>query len=477
MKKKFLLDISASTLQVLLNQLSGIIVFYITSKYLDKKDFGELNWSLAVLVTSFNVLGCGIDQITIKKVASEPNHSSLLSIYMGHVLFTGFLFYVILFICRLLFPHFFDNHNLLFLLTLSQLLTFISLPFKQLATGREQFRLLLFMSTCSNILKALGLLVGAILGYLTPLFVILVFTIGSGVELLLCIFLSKPFLKQSSIYNWNRTKYYNLIKESLPQLGSVIFNSAVARFDWIFLGLMATSVAMAEYSFAYKVFELATLPLIILSPLLLPRFTRFFQISGGNNLYKNEELIVLLRIEMIVSSFIFLMLNIMWSPVIDAITNNKYGASNIYNILLLSICMPFLYLNNFLWTINFARGKLSLIFGIITVTFLINVIGDIVLIPFLQGLGAAIAYLLAIVVQAIIYTRSTSTHSEILQKAWQSLCICIASAVICEFIVKWMFHDLWLQIVASIGFYSILLLVCRQIRSNDLSIFKKTVGI
>ena len=100
---------------------------------------------------------------------------------------------------------------------------------------------------------------------------------------------------------------------------------------------------------------------------------------------KLNDLFVLLRFEMIIASLVALVLNILWVPVIDFITHGKYGAVNRYTILILSACMPFLYVNNFLWTINFAKGHLKMIFYIFFITFLVNVIGDIILIPFFRA--------------------------------------------------------------------------------------------
>jgi len=43
-KKKFIDDISANSLQVIINQCCGLGIFYVLSTYLDKNDFGEINW-------------------------------------------------------------------------------------------------------------------------------------------------------------------------------------------------------------------------------------------------------------------------------------------------------------------------------------------------------------------------------------------------------------------------------------------------
>ena len=55
MKRKFIHDISANTLQVIINQVCGVTIFYVLSVYFSKNDFGEINWALAVLLTAFSI--------------------------------------------------------------------------------------------------------------------------------------------------------------------------------------------------------------------------------------------------------------------------------------------------------------------------------------------------------------------------------------------------------------------------------------
>jgi O-antigen/teichoic acid export membrane protein len=477
MKKKFVRDISASSLQFAINQLTGIFIFYITSRFLDKNSFGELNWSVAVLVTIFNILGGGIDQIVVRKIASKIDTDFLLKIYLVHVLINGTIFYGGLLFCSWFFPGFFSIHYLLVYLAVSQLFTFFSLPFKQVATGEEQFRILFYMSTCSNLVKTIGLLVLMQFPPLNMMKVSYLYILSSAVELIVCLIFSKTLESKSLTGKWNRLYYKDLIKESLPQLGSVIFNSAVARFDWIVLGLLASSQVIAEYSFAYKVFELSTLPLLILAPLLLPRFTRFFNAPSQERNDKTQELFVLLRIEMICAALIILILNILWVPVIDAVTNHKYGAVNSVNIFLLSACLPFLFLNNFIWTIHFAQGRLTFIFRVISITFIINVVGDLILIPFFSGLGAAIAYFSAIIIQTIIYMKNTKITTMSVEKAWYPLISCSVIAVVCGFSSKWIFSNIWLQFFSCIALFLALIIATGQFRRNDWLIFKKAIGI
>ncbi|MGG9964241.1 oligosaccharide flippase family protein [Ferruginibacter sp. SUN106] len=475
MKKKFLHDISANLLQVVINQLCGLAIFYILSARLAKNDFGEINWSLAVLLTTFNILSFGIDQVSIKKIASGKDIRLTLSAYVMHVVVSGLMMYVLLLTCNFIFPKFFQTHQFLLLIAIGKLMIFFSTPFKQLVAGLEKFRALLYMAVCSNILRSLALIVLTFTHQLTINIIIAIFIIGDIAELLLCLLLTKYYLKVSLSFQWDTGNYKALLNESLPQLGVAIFTSAMARLDWIFLGLMASNIILANYSFAYKVFEVSTLPLLIIAPLLIPRFTKIFQPGAAVAEKKMNELLILLRYEIIIACGVGLTLNIWWVPVIDLITHNKYGAVNKQTILILSFCLPFLYFINFFWTISFAQGHLKRIFYIFLICFIINLTGTITLIPFFNAEGAAIAYLVSIIVQSLLFYKQSgfNQYKTIIGGTVMPMLCAIAAGVIGNLF----FSNVWLIFLASFSTYLLCLVLTKQIRHSHWSVFKQVAGL
>jgi O-antigen/teichoic acid export membrane protein len=253
-------------------------------------------------------------------------------------------------------------------------------------------------------------------------------------------------------------------------MGVVFITSSLARFDWIFIGFMLSAVKLAEYSFAYKLFELATLPLLAIAPLLIPRFTKMFKQGDVNT----DGLKFLIRIEITIAAFTILLLNIYWAPIIDWLTHGKYGAVNVNTIFILSLCLPLLYIENFLWTIFFVQGRLKMILNAFMVTLAVNVLGDIVLIPIYKNEGAAIAFLLACIAQIIFYL-SKNTLPE-LQKIWQPLFICTACALGSGATAKLIFADNWIIIPFAITGYLFLLLLTGQIQLKDRQRFKAIIS-
>ena len=476
MRKKFLHDISINTLQLLIVQSCGLIVFYLLSTGLEKNDFGAFNWALAVLLTAFGILAFGIDQIAVRRIAAGANPVQLLTTYVSHVLIAGLGFYFLLCISALLFPVIFAQKQLLLLLGIGKLMIFFSTPFKQIATGLEKFKALLIMAVTSNIVRAVALIFFTYLYQPDIHTVAVIFIAGDFAELLVCLFIMQSVLKIPLQFKRTPGAYKNLFKEALPQFGVAVFTSALSRLDWIFLGILASNVILAEYSFAYKVFEMATLPMLVIAPVLIPRFTRIFHPEAGEISPENTSgLFVLLRLEIIIASMVALVLNIAWSPVIDLLTNNKYGAVNQTTVLILSASMPFLYFNNFLWTVNFAKGRLTMIFYVFLISFIINLAADMILIPFFKAEGAAIAYLAAIIAQSVVYLKRTKLKG--LQLHSYRLLLCMLAAVASAITASLLFSTWWINLLAAPSFFIILLVITKQISLADWSAFKRVTHL
>ncbi|HXB92636.1 MAG TPA: oligosaccharide flippase family protein, partial [Puia sp.] len=178
-------NISLNTMQVLANQFLGIFIFLLLSRFMDKDLYGEFNWSLAVLTLFTTFLGLRLEQIVVRNVAAGQDPSAMLTLFIAHNLVAGSVFFVLLIGGHFLFPVFFGQHSILWILSISQLLTFFSLPFRQLATGRSAFGWLAIISTVSNLIRCSWL--GWLAGYssITLPRVLLVFTLSALVEFLL----------------------------------------------------------------------------------------------------------------------------------------------------------------------------------------------------------------------------------------------------------------------------------------------------
>jgi O-antigen/teichoic acid export membrane protein len=136
--------------------------------------------------------------------------------------------------------------------------------------------------------------------------------------------------------------------------------------------------------------------------------------------------------------------------------------------------MPFLYANNLLWTIAFAKGYLKKIFYIFLITFLINVIGDVILIPLYHGEGAALAYLIAISIQFILFWIQTDVTK--LKKSGYSIFLCPLLAFTSWTVVILLFQNIYAIALMSVFFFFILLILTRQLLFSDRQILKLLIS-
>jgi len=452
MGKKLVKDFSASTLQIILNQLCGLIIFYILSKYLFKEDFGELNWSIATISVLIALTGFGMELIVVKRIAAGGNVKEIAGLHLIHSFVSAIFFFIILLSVFFFNAKLNTSHSVFTGISLSLILSFLASPFKQIANGRRQFHLLMFMSTISNLIRAVLLSVLLLTSEIRLQNVVLVFIISSLAELTLSGYL---IVRQTSLFPliWSKKKYFGLVKESLPQFGVVLFNSALARFDWIILGIVTTTIITADYVFAYKVFELSRLPLLIISPVLVPIFAKLFSAEEMIRQKAIIKLKLLFSIEMFISVLIPIVLGIAWTPLMDYITSHKYGALNKNLFLVLSICVPLQFATDYYWNVCFAQGQLKLTMKVSIFSSLLNILLNIIFIPVFGAIAAAWSYVSCYVLQIILFKKYA--HQEKIKPAVmlliKTLLNSTAAMLICMLFIK----NIYLSVSAALILYTI----------------------
>ena len=99
------------------------------------------------------------------------------------------------------------------------------------------------------------------------------------------------------------------------------------------------------------------------------------------------------------------------------------------------------------------------------ITFLVNVSGDILLIPFFKNEGAAFAFLAACMVQTIYFLKQNEISE--LKRVWYPLIPCTLCAVFSGFLSRAIFPGNWLVFPAAIILYLLLLSVSMQLKLSD----------
>jgi hypothetical protein len=131
------------------------------------------------------------------------------------------------------------------------------------------------------------------------------------------------------------------------------------------------------------------------------------------------------------------------------------------------------YMINLFWTIHFSLKHLALIFRITAVTCSIIIIGDLLLIPWLNAKGAAIIYLLATGVECLIYLR-VSAFADF-RNTVLPMIVCTAIALISGLVVNQFVSLVFARLSLSLLLYLVLLILTGQLRREDLLMLKQKI--
>lgn len=460
-KKQLVKDISANTLQTIITQVFALLIFYVTSKYLPKNDFGEFNWSMAIGSTIIALASLGLDVVFVKRIASNRDTVTISGIHFFHTLVVGLLLCTAILLLSVFWGGFYASHPLFLLVFINLSLINIANSFRLCLVGLESYRNLAIIAAITSVFKFLGIIALYLLGYFTIQTVISTFIVSSVLELILGYWYVNYSLAHRVKPLLRVKEYKYFILESLPQLGVVFFDSALARMDWILLGIISTAAATADYSFAYRMYESSKLPLLVIAPILLTRFSKLFAQPDKIDQKSKDDVAVFFRVELFVVMLIPIVLICTWTPLIDYFTNNKYGAVNEVNYMLLAGCVPLHCISNYMWSMGFAQGQLKAIMYITLVVALLNFGLNCLLIPLYDSLGASIAFLISTFLQTVLYV--FFMKKDHLKLELHTCFIAFANAILSIVLAKLLTNNVIFATVVALLTTTILAVLTKQI--------------
>jgi O-antigen/teichoic acid export membrane protein len=468
MKNRPLRSFFTSGFQAMSMQLLGGAFFYLLSIFLSKQEFGVLNWSTAISVFITTILGFGLEQVVVRRVALNSTSDWAASAYFLHTAIGSVLSFIILATFLLAIGS--DRMTLQMLpwVFATQCFIFMATPFRQYLNAKEKFAPYGLISFVSNLIK-----IGIVL-YLAPQYrlnlevVVRVLICTSFAELLILLLYVRS--KFNLNFSFRFSAYKKLLKESWAQYMAVLFDSSLSRMDWILLGLISAQMALADYSFAYRAYEMMRLPIMIIGPVILPRFARMLSAGVNMSYEKRHEIRQFLKIEIVFAAFVILILNILWVPIVDAFTAGKYGSSNRFIFMLLSLCLPLHFTINLFWTLMFSTKKYRYITIATILTASLNIIFNLALIPFFGGVGAAIAYTAATALQAAVY--SYFVRRKVMRCNLYPLLIAVGFTAISYLVAVMITENVLLQLVIATGIFIPLITGTKQIGREQIGILK-----
>ena len=460
-KNRLFVDISANSAQIFITQLTGLILFYLSSRYLSKTEFGDFNWSMAVSSTLLTVASLGLDVIFVRKIALKDTPEHFIKLHFFHTLASGICILVMVLLINIWKQSFTQEHPAFNLVSISLVLLTISSTFRLSMMGFEAYKALAWIALVTNGIKLGFVLICSFWGGFTLNQLILGYLFANVSEWVLgYVFISKQ-VQSIIIPVWHPPTYLKFIRESLPQLGVVLFDSALARMDWILLGLLSSSWITAEYSFAYRMYESSKLPLIIIGPILLTRFTKLFNSNEGISIESAKSVQHFFKWELFIVSLIPIILVSCWSPLMDFFTDNKYGKTDELCYRMLAACVPLHAIINYLWSMGFAQGQIRAIFMITLSVATLNIALNLILIPMYGSNGAALSFLIATLIQALLY--AVFMKQEIIKLNYKNCFWMFLNSLLAIVLCQLLFDNIWLQVFSAVIAYGLLAVVTKQI--------------
>jgi len=395
-------SVSATSFQMLVNQVLGLLFFIGMASLLPKSLFGQVNWAIAVSTTLTIIASLGFDHVIVRQLSGGSSIADTVGLYITHTLILASLAILSLLIFHYVDPVFFQDNPEFFLIFIGITGTFLSMPYKQLANGKERFWSLALMGISGNLFRVLILFFLWQMKLLSPVSIAFMFLVSGIAEWVISLILGTQVAGAMIWPVFHMKAYKSLVKYSLPQTGVILLDSAFARIDWILMGILSTDAFTADYSFGYKAFESSRLPLLIIAPVILPKLSRLYS-KGGLSLKASNELNMLWRMESIICVVIPLALNVCWEDLVNSMTQHQYGTSTRWVYAVLSLSLPMVYIVNFLWTLAFAQGRLKMIFYFTAITLSSNILLNLLLIPKFGALGAAMAFSISTLLQLGLY--------------------------------------------------------------------------
>ncbi len=464
MNKNLLKLFFSSGVQAISVQVLGVAFFLILLLVMPKEDFGIINWANAVAVTLTIALSFGMDQVVLRRISASKTSDWTAAAFFFHSMIGSVATFLVLWLCTGLFDNV-SNAGFYYLpwFFAAQAIIAIANPFKQYLNAKQDFTPYAIIAVVANIIK---LILVYIIIKTEALNIQAVYVILISCALLEFIALLAYVKHKKLSFNFRFSAYVKLIKESFPQYVATIFDSSLSRIDWILIGIISTNAVTADYSSAYRAYEMTRLPLTILAPIILGIFAKMFVNNKRIEDNKIKDINDLFTVEIFFAMLLPLTLNILWSPVMDHISHGKYGTVNHMQFLILSICIPFQFFINILWSLGFSSRHYKPISIIIGSTAVLNLVLNLFMIPFWGGEGAAIAYLITTVVQLVFYYMLV--RNRIMKFSYFSfiklLIIGIAVYLFCVQFVA----DTVLRLLCAVSLYVIVCFITRTVTKNEI---------
>lgn len=455
-----------STAEIISKILQFVLMVY-AARFLDKSSFGKFSFALSLSFIAIIMADLGIHTLLIREVARNKNYANKYFINaFAAKLMLAFITYIfiVIFINVVNYPK--DTRHIVYIILIFAILSsFTDLYYSIFRAFEKMFYDSLIKVLRMVILTSVGLYI--LFRYHDALIFSFTFILTEVLMLILAYFIaSKKFIK----IRWLLDKRFiiNIVKKSFPFGLAFIFGAIYFYIGTVMLSKMRGDIEVAVYSVAYNlVLAILFIPTVYTNA-IYPVMSRYFKTSKENLILiykKSFKYLYIIGLPISIGSYVLA----------DRIIAFFYGKEYISSIIVLKVISLYIFIKflNFLYgyvlsSINqqnkrmFSQGS----------TAIFNIVANLILIPKMGYVGAAIGSLITEVFLFVLYYWYVSklfyTYNflNILAKPL------IASTVMLIFIKSTNF-GLILTLLISATVYLITIFLLRTFDKDDYKIINK----
>ncbi len=456
--------------QVITYLLSFFITIY-TARYLGVEGFGILSLALS-LTLIFNVFtDLGLSTLAVREVARVK---SLTKKYLGNFavmkLFLAFLTFGLITITVNLIGYSKEVDIVIYLITISVILTSFSGIFNSIFQAHEQMEYQALSSIINSFLLLIGILI-AIYFHLSIIIFAAVYIIASIATLIYCviIYLWKFSLPKFEIdpHFWKLT-----LIAALPLSVSALFSVIGFNIDTVLLSILKGNIAVGVYTAPYKLMTALIFIPAVFTSAIYPVLSNFYVSS-------KESLSISYK-----KSFKYLIILSLPIAVGTTLLSNKiiliiYGSPFAPSIIVLQILIwtiPLIFLSYFSGTLLASINKQNLLFKLTGIGMIINIILNLIFIPKFSYVAASIITVITelfAVVISIHYLSQFVCNINLKKLIWKPT---IASIIMGLLIILCINLNLLVIILISTVVYITILIILKTFTSDEIYLVKKIIG-
>jgi O-antigen/teichoic acid export membrane protein len=468
--------IAKNTFVLLISQIITVVLGFVyiiySAKYLGVDGFGTLSFALAFAGIFGIFSDLGLCSLATREISRDKSKTSE---YLGNLFIIkislGILTFGLIALTINLLNYPYQTILVVYLIGLSVILTNINAIFNSVFQAYEKLEYQSIGQIINSLLLFIGIFVAIYLEF-DILGFSLVYLITSFVVFIYSFIISKTrFASLKLKINWYFWKF--MFKEALPLSLAAIFSVIAFRIDTVMLSIIIDNNAVGLYTAAYRLIESLTFVPIVFTASIYPVFSKL-HISSQDSLrlsyYKSFKYLIMIGIPIGVGT------TILAEKIILLIYGYDFVES-IHALQVLIWLIPIFFLTYMFRWLLVSINKQNLLLKILLICMCLNIILNLILIPYFSFIGASLITLITELISFIFCYYYLSTLICKIQIGKILVKPIIASIIMSIFLLIFIENNILLLILISIILYFGVLITLNAFSNNDKDLFKQIINL